>query len=345
MKIWAPGRVNLIGDHVDYMGGHVLPMAIQLGLTLEADRVGRGIHLTSDRENEPAVFGEAAVDPSVLQPPWARLVAAVANEVAHEANEVADEKGPIALTGRISSSLPVGAGLSSSAALCVAVALALRPSFGNGTPGSQLALAELAQRAEHAATDVPCGIMDQLAITAAVEGAATLIDCTTREVTALAIPGDWSIWVIDSGTRRDLRDSEYADRRRQAEAAAALVGPLPDATAADITAINDPTIRRRARHVHAESRRVLDFAGAMTAGDARVAGELMDESHRSLRDDFEVSIPALDDLCEELRSMPGVHGARLTGAGFGGCVVALADEGAEVPGTRLIPSGPACLRQ
>ena len=338
MKVWSPGRVNLIGDHVDYMGGHVLPMAIQLGMTLAGEQVGRGIHLTSDREDEPAVWEAAAGDPAALQAPWGRLVAAVANEVAHE-------DPPIALTGRVCSSLPAGAGLSSSAALCVVVALALRPGFGNGSPGSQLTLAETAQRAEQAATGVPCGIMDQLAITTAVRGAASLIDCATREFTPVAIPGDWSVWVIDSGTRRDLRDSEYADRRRQAEAAAALVGPLPNAAAADIAAIGDSTIRRRARHVRAESRRVLDFAEAMLADDARVAGELMNESHRSLRDDFEVSIPALDDLCEEMRSIRGVHGARLTGAGFGGCVVALADEGAKVPGTRMVPSGPACALQ
>jgi galactokinase len=236
--------------------------------------------------------------------------------VAGVAAELAAETG---IDGRVSSTLPVGAGLSSSAALEMAVALAL--SAGDGLEDRQLAQA--AQRAEQRATGVPCGVMDQLASACGVDGHALLLDCATLEVTPVAIPDDVRIVVVHSGQDRRLAGSAYADRRAECGAAEALVGPLRSATHEAADSIEDDTLRRRARHVVDENRRVRDFVDALGADDLDAAGALMTESHRSLRDDFDVSTPVLDELVGHLSGQAGVYGARLTGAGFGGCVVAL----------------------
>jgi galactokinase len=229
---------------------------------------------------------------------------------------------PAGFTGRVSTTLPVGAGLSSSAAFEVAVALSL------GFSGSVLELALACQRAEQIASGVPCGIMDQLASAAGVDGHALLIDCSALTVTPVPVPEGVEVVVVHSGEPRQLADSAYAERRARCEAAEALIGPLRLASVSDAESIDDPMTRARARHVVTENQRVRDFAAALRAGDLGECGLLMVASHESLRVDFEVSTPGLDALVASLVGMPGVYGARLTGAGFGGCVVALAAPGA-----------------
>jgi galactokinase len=310
---FAPGRVNLIGDHTDHAGGRALPMAIQLGTTVRLAVGGEVVRLESSVEGSPAVVPLGIDEPAIAAlPPWARYVGAVVREVR-------PARGG---TGTVTTTLPVGAGLSSSAALELAVALA------TGYEGPPRALAALGQRAEHVASGVPCGIMDQLTSALGRDGHALLIDFTTLDVMPVPVPPQVSVVVVDSGDARRLAGSAYARRRAECDAAVAEVGPLAAATIADVDAIPDPTVRRRARHVVTENARVLDFAAALERGDLVGAGDLMRESHRSLRDDFEVSTTALDDLVDRLAAMPGVFGARLTGAGFGGCAVALCEPGA-----------------
>ena len=309
----APGRVNLIGDHTDHTGGLVLPMAIDRWTELELEPGVPWIELVSADEDEPAFLPlDEPHDPSTVQPPWARYVAGVVDVVRPEVGGV----------GFVRTDIPIGAGLSSSAALEVAVALAL------GFTGTPLELATACQRAEQIASGVPCGIMDQLASAAGVEGSALLIDCTTLSVTPVAVPEGVDVVVVDSGTRRQLTTSFYGVRRAQCEEAEVLIGPLRSASLDDVAAIGHDDLRARARHVVSENARVQSFADALAAGDVATAGRLMLESHASLRDDFDVSTRVLDDLVEALVAAPGVHGARLTGAGFGGCVVALVDAGA-----------------
>lgn len=327
IRATAPGRVNLIGDHTDYLGGLVLPMAIDLGTTVAGDRGGEGVVLTSADQAGTAVVPLDIEDPATVEPAWARYVAGIVAEVR-----------PVAgFDGTVTTTLPIGGGLSSSAALEVAVALAL------GFDGPPLALARLAQRAEQRASGVPSGIMDQLASAAGVEGHALLIDCRSLGIRPVAVPDDIDVVVIDSGQSRTLVGSAYAERRAQAEAAESLIGPLRDATTADLTRLDDPVSAARARHVITENARVWAFAEALEEGWPAEAGALMVASHASLRDDYEVSTPALDALVERLLRVPGVHGARLTGAGFGGCVVALTEPGALAEGRRVRPSAGASV--
>ena len=311
----APGRVNLIGDHTDTTGGLVFPMAIDRWTDVELERGGRWIELVSADDDEPAlvVFDDPR-DPSTARPEWARYVAGVVHLLQPDVGGI----------GFVRTNVPIGAGLSSSAALELAVALAL------GFDGSALDLALLCQRAEQVASGVPCGVMDQLTSAAGVEGCALLIDCDSLAVTPVPLPEGVEVVVVDSGTRRSLTTSFYGVRRAQCEEAETLIGPLRTATIDDVESIATDDLRRRARHVVSENARVAAFAEALQAGDLRAAGSLMVESHRSLRDDFEVSTRTLDELVDELRATPGVLGARLTGAGFGGCAVALVETGVEV---------------
>ncbi|MEO7428899.1 MAG: galactokinase [Acidimicrobiales bacterium] len=319
-RAFAPGRVNLIGEHTDYTGGYVLPMAVQLGTTVELGARGRPeVVIASADEPRRAAVALDVIDPASVQPEWARFVAGVVAELRPVDGGV----------GTVTTTLPIGAGLSSSAALEVAVALAL------GFEGTSLDLALLCQRAEQRASGVPCGIMDPLASAAGVAGHALLIDCRMNEVTPVPLPADAEVVAVHSGQHRTLVGSAYGERRAACERAVAEIGPLRDASLESLGSITHPAVRRRARHVVTENARTLAFAAALRSGDLALAGSLMDESHRSLRDDFEVSTPVLDTLVERLRATPGVHGARLTGAGFGGCAVALTEAGALHEGWRL----------
>ena len=336
---FSPGRVNLIGDHTDYNEGVALPMAVDLGTTVEFEPDdGRRVVLRSSAEPEPAdVDVHVPLDPDHLRaitPAWARLVAAV----------VAVVRPFSGGAGRVDTTLPVGAGLSSSAALEVALALAL------GFEALPRVLALVCQRAEQAATGVPTGVMDQLVVSSAVAGAALLVDLADLSTLAVPVPEGCEIVVVHSGEGRALVHSAYAARRAECEAASYRLGPLGRLGPDEILGLPDALLRRRARHVVTECDRVRWFADALRSGDLAEAGRLMTASHESLARDFEVSTPGLDALVGRLVTTPGVHGARLTGAGFGGCVVALAEPGAldlsdfATPAWRVRPSGPAFVR-
>jgi galactokinase len=294
-------------------------MAIDLETVVEGTAQGDHVSLASTDEPERALVSLSVDDPASVSPPWARYVAGV----------VAVVRPAVGFQGTVSSTVPPGAGLSSSAALEVAVALAV------GFEGTTRELAQACQEAEQRASAVPCGIMDQLASAAGVAGHALLIDCTTLDITPVPLPEGLDVVVVHSGVERGLGGTAYAERRAECEAAARYVGPLRAASVADVEGIDDPVLRRRARHVVSENERVRAFAEALAAGRVDHLGPLMAASHASLRDDFEVSLPALDELVERLAGTPGVLGARLTGAGFGGCVVALAEPGALVEGWRV----------
>lgn len=326
----APGRVNLIGEYTDVADGLVLPMAIDMATTVTGSAGGDAVVLRSVDEDGVAVVPLSVTDPEAIEPGWARYVAGV----------VAELRPPIGFAGDVATTVPIGAGLSSSAALEVAVALAL--GFG-GTP---FELAELTRRAEQHASGVPCGIMDQLASAAGVGGHALLIDCGTLAVSPVPVPDDVEIRVVHSGQERKLSGSAYGERVAAIERGASEVGPLADVTdLAVVERINDPEVRRRTRHVVTENRRVRAAAAALGAGDMVELGRLMDESHRSMRDDLEISTPVVDALVERLRARPGVLGVRLTGAGFGGCLVALTAPGALDEGWLVRPSpGASVLR-
>ncbi len=327
MVAWSPGRVNLIGDHTDTTGGLALPMAIDLGTTVTARRGGDRIVLRSDVEAAPATVALVGPGPGATGPGWERVVAAVAQEIG----------ATVGLVGVVQTTLPVGAGLSSSAALELAVALAL------GAGGSPLELARACQRAEQRATGVPTGILDQLTCAAGVAGAALLLDARAGTVRPVGLPDGLDIVVVHSGQSRTLVGSGYAERQAELARAELDVGPLRDAVVADLASIGDDVARRRARHVLSENARVEAAVDALASGDRRTFGALLGASHASLRDDFEVSTPALDDTVERLLATPGVLGARLTGAGFGGCVVAAVEAGAPLDGWRVRPSAGARL--
>jgi len=317
----APGRANLIGDHTDYTGGWCLPIAIGLATTVRYSpgQDGQALSVTSAGYPGEVVIdegrGSLARAPGRAGPRWSRYVAAVARRVAPGA------------AGRleITSTLPSGAGLSSSAALEVAVALAL------GFEGSALELALTCQLAEVEASGVPCGIMDQLVIASAVAGSALLIECATPTFSPVALPEYMEILVTHSGESRSLAASRYASRREECERAAAIVGPLASASEASLLEIADPVTRRRARHVVTENQRVLAAVDALGSGALEDAGVLMDESHNSLAVDFEVSSTGLDATVAQLRGVDGVLGARMTGGGFGGCVVSIARHEVTLP--------------
>ncbi len=323
----APGRVNLIGDHTDYTGGLVLPMAIKMFTSIEFSLQENYVDLRS--ESEDGIYRRALSDRSDPQTSssWGRYVDAVLSLI----------EEPQGLTGVIRSTLPIGAGLSSSASLEVALALAL------GFQGDELSLALLGQRAEHMATQVPCGIMDQLCITSAVAGTASLINCSTYEVTHIPIPDDVKV-VVRFVTARQLEGSAYAQRVEECRIAEHFVGPLSVAEMSDVTKIPDAIVRSRATHVISENARVSAFATALSVSDFSLAGEIMQESHKSLAENFAVSVPEMDQAVAQLAATPGVYGARMTGGGFGGCVVALCEPSAQVEGWVVEPVGAASLQ-
>src|ERR671935_690372 len=287
MNVWAPGRVNLMGEHTDYSGGLVLPIAVQLGITVTFE--------PADRVALDAPGGE-------------RYVAAIVQELAELG------RPDVGLSGTVAADLPQGAGLGSSGAFEVAVALALCAVAGFEVAPLQLAAA--CQRAGRRATGVPCGLLDQAAALLGREGSALLLDCGSLEHRWVALPADVEIVVLDSGERHALEHSGYADRRRELEA-------------------GDP---RRIRHVESENERVRAAVGALERGDRAALGALFAASHASLRDDYEVSTPALDTLVQAALDA-GAFAARLTGGGFRGSVVALAEPGRADAVLATAPSG------
>ncbi|HEX4901250.1 MAG TPA: galactokinase family protein, partial [Acidimicrobiales bacterium] len=251
VRAFAPGRVNLIGEHTDHTGGRCLPMAVTMGVHVDGRREGDRVLLSS---HEVPGTVDVALDvqaPERVEPAWGRYVAGV----------VAELRPSVGLTGGVRSDVPVGAGMSSSAALEVAVALAL------GFGGSVEDLARTCQAAEQRASGVPCGILDQLASAAGRDGHAFVLDCTTLERTFVPVPDAVEVRVVHSGQERTLAGSAYADRRSECEAAEAEIGPLRTASLGDVAGIADGVLRRRARHVVTENQRVLDAAEALRAAD------------------------------------------------------------------------------
>jgi galactokinase len=267
----APGRVNLIGEHVDYMGGKVLPAAVDRYVWL-AGAPARGWEVASAVEGGEAYLRAVAAELGV----GSQRVAAVAT-------------------------VPAGFGMSSSAALLVATAAGLEPEMA----GPEAALA--CQRAEQKATGVMVGVMDQFASAMGRRGHALLLDCATMDYSYVPFPSQLVIVVVDSGVRRNLADTPYNQRRQEA-----LAGD-----------------QRRMRHVNSEIARVDEFKEALERDDGARCGALLKESHRSLRDDFEVSTPAVDAIVERAWAIPGCLGARIMGAGFGGSILALVERGRE----------------
>ena len=326
----APGRVNLIGEHVDYNEGLVLPFAIdRTVLVAWARRDDTLVHAYSADYGERSDFGLTDVRRAPAGS-WANYVRAVADALQRAGHTLSGID--LALTGDV----PQGAGLSSSAAIEVAVAGAFRDAGGITLP--MPALARLCQRAENEFVGVQSGIMDQFAATLSKRGHALFIDC--RSLAHEAIPlrleeAGLIVVIANSGVRRDLVSSEYNERRRECQAAVAMLAgalgrpelaSLRDVTEADVAAAaaaRDDVAVRRARHVVTEIARVRDAATALWRDDFAALRRLMDASHRSLRDDFEVSSPELDLLVGLASAQDYVLGARLTGAGFGGCTVNL----------------------
>ncbi|HEX4847195.1 MAG TPA: galactokinase [Novosphingobium sp.] len=319
----APGRVNLIGEHTDYNDGWVLPMAIGVGTVVVARRLaepelriaaldlGQSATVRLDDPIPPAPHGD-----------WSNYLRGVAQALREQGLELAGAE--LAIAGNV----PQGAGLSSSAALEVAAGLALAALAGAPDHDRTL-LAQAGQQAEHRYAGCQCGIMDQLVSARGEASAALLIDCRSLATHAVPIPADAAVLIVHSGVRRGLVEGEYNQRRAQCEAAARhfAVPALRDLDAARLEAERDaldPTVYRRARHVVSENARTLAAAEALQAGDLARMGALMAQSHQSMREDFAITTPEIDHLRDLLAESLGAKGgARMTGGGFGGAVVAV----------------------
>lgn len=319
----APGRANLIGEHTDYNDGFVLPMAIDRNVWVAAcPRNDNTLRAYSVNFSEAITMTtEQLTDKSL--PHWTHYLRGVWYLLGERGNM------PPGVDIVIGGDVPVGSGLSSSAAIEIAlIELALVLLEQNWT---QTEKALFGVEVEHKFTGMPSGVMDQMASAVSKAGHALLIDCRSLETTPAHIPQGVSVVVMDTARPRQLVDSAYAERRRQCEEAAHLLGvsALRDATLEMINAALDKLgdVRyRRARHNVTENKRVLAFIDACEQGDLQTAGELMNQSHYSLRDDYEVSCQELDIISEIARQQPACYGARMTGAGFGGCAVALVKE-------------------
>ena len=322
----APGRVNLIGEHTDYNDGLVLPAAIDRWISIAFIPTDDGIVRLANADTGARV----EVDLEAPGPPdgtWRDYVAGTAWALAAVGARIDGFRGVL------SSDLPMGAGLSSSAALELATALAL----GGGEPpiSDPMALAQAARRAENDFVGVPCGLMDQFAVTFGQPEAALLLDCRSLSHEVVPLPGDLDILVCDSGVERRLAGSAYETRRDECHRAVetlrglgARIDSLRDVDPMLLESSRhelDPVAFRRARHVVTENARVLAAVAALRRGNPDALGPLFATSHASLRDDFEVSTPQLDELVAIASAAPGAVAARMTGAGFGGAIVALVD--------------------
>jgi len=317
----APGRVNLIGEHTDYNQGFVLPIAIDLACYTGAAPNRNGLlRVYSENLREARQWPIDQI--SRLRPSvdWGDYIIGVARQLPlHRGQDLL-----------IYSTVPVGAGLSSSAALEVSVALAL--DHTHGTPN--LEMAKLCRRAENEFVGLPSGIMDQYTAALGRENAALLIDCRSLQSQPVELPDDLAIVAVDSMVKHELGQSAY--RQRVAECAAAVaeirnhdptIETLRDANLDQLDWIHDPVALRRARHIITENQRVLEFVEACRTVDRTALGKLLMESHRSLQHDYEVSCAELDFLVDTAVAIPGALGARMTGGGFGGCTVNLVEPG------------------
>jgi len=325
----APGRVNLIGEHTDYNDGFVLPAAIDREIIMSVrPRGGRQVNLNSFNFQATSSFSLYQIGYDAEQP-WSNYLRGVCYVLEEAGYHL---RGADVVFG---GNVPIGSGLSSSAALEVATATAFLTLAEYDVPGPQVA--QLCQRAENEFVGTRCGIMDQFISVLGQAGHALLVDCRSLDYRAVPLPAGVKVVVGDTGVRRGLASSEYNTRRAQCEEGVARLQPvLPG-----ITALRDVTPEqldahqarlpeetyRRCRHVVTENARVLQAIAAMEAGDLPALGALLNASHESLRDDYEVSCDELDLLVALARQQPGVYGSRMTGAGFGGCTVSLvADE-------------------
>jgi len=323
--VWAaPGRVNLIGEHTDYNDGFVLPFALPQRTTVTASLVDTGGWTVTSAQapGEEITFGEAELKPGSVTG-WAAYVAGVVWALREAGYQVPGAR--LAIT----SDVPLGAGLSSSAALECAVLTALVDLGGLDLPVRDRPA--LAQRAENEYVGMPCGIMDQSAATLCQAGHALFLDC--RSLETAHIPFDLAaaglaMLVVDTKAPHRHVSGEYAARRRSCEAAAAALGvpALRDVTdlPGALARLDDEVMRRRVRHVVTENQRVLSVVDLLRAGRLREIGPLLTESHASMRDDFEITVPEVDTAVETALAA-GAYGARMTGGGFGGCVLALVD--------------------
>lgn len=320
---YAPGRVNLIGEHTDYNDGFVLPCAIGFGTAVAiGPKSGGQIDVMAADIASKDSFSADSPTADCPDLEWTKHVRGMAAVLRDSGYQLSGAN--MAISGNV----PQGAGLSSSASLGVALGLALKAQFGLDALGMvEIALA--AQRAENVHVGCACGIMDQLVSACAQEGRALSIDCRSLETLPVAIPSDVSILIVHSGVRRELAESAYNDRRQQCDdvtrhfSAKALRDVGLDQLLAEKQNIPDVQFRR-ARHVVTENARTLAAENALSRGDLSEMGRLMAQSHDSMRDDFEITVEPVDRLVALLQSAIGPEGGvRMTGGGFGGCVVAI----------------------
>lgn len=313
----APGRVNLIGEHTDYNDGFVMPVALSFATTIAAAPRDDGLLVIRSLDFEEEVSYQLDHPDDRPVGHWSDYVRGVA---------VVGRRQGLSLRGAtllLRGDVPMGAGLSSSASLEVATALALLSLSQLTLSRPDIAL--LCQRAENEFVGMRCGIMDQFISACGQKGHAMLLDCRSLTTRALPLPTDAQIVICNSMVRHELTGGEYNDRRQACEQGALRLGvpALRDATPDAVESIEDDLLRRRCRHVVSENLRVERAAEALTRGDFSEFGRLMYLSHESLRTDYEVSCPELDMLVDLARSLPGVYGSRMTGGGFGGCTVSL----------------------
>jgi len=324
VTIFVPGRANIIGEHTDYNEGLSLPMAIQLGVTITVTlRDDSRVLLASDGY-EAAFLDDVTAD----SPTHLRLGRAVA-----------DRFGVTGVEWHVTSTLPAGSGLSSSAAYLGALVLA------TDYRADTLTVARVMQEIE-AACGSDVGLLDQLAVLHTQQDHALRIDFVDNLTSDVPLPANWSWSAVHSGEHRSLAETRYAQRRSECDAIRAQLGPWRSLSLDDIGSLDDEILVRRARHVVTETARVDEMIQAMAKGDIEMAGAILNASHASLRDDFAVSTPGIDALTHALQSTPGVYGARLMGGGFGGCLLVLHREGVSMEDIypeawRLVPSAGA----